>query len=55
MPVDTRCVATVPECTGEVTCVVPTDVHRARLSFAGASKNALFAVRLEIEKSDAWL
>ena len=53
VPVETRCVDAVPECTGEATWVAPTAVHRARLSFVGASKNALFAVRLEIEKSDA--
>jgi hypothetical protein len=56
-PDDTRCVEAVPECTGEATCVTPapTGVHRLISSCAGASKKALFAVRVEMEKSDAWL
>jgi len=56
-PVDTMCVAAVPVCTGDATCVTPapTGVQRFRSSWVGASKNALFAVRVEIEKSDAWL
>jgi len=50
-------VAAVPECTGDVTCEtpVPKVVHRVRSSWPGVSKNELFAVCVEIEKSDAWL
>ncbi|MBA3907229.1 MAG: hypothetical protein H0X35_11175 [Pseudonocardiales bacterium] len=50
----------MPECTGELACVTPwpTVVQCAVLSSVvdpGASKKLLFAVRVEIEKSDAWL
>src|SRR3954470_17805710 len=57
VPVETMCVAAVPECTGEVTCETPapTVVQRLRSSCVGASKNASFAVLVEMEKSDAWL